>query len=144
MVAACGDQDTPKAPQLGLRKKGFTFMSAWCFVTHWRPDGRTSTHLLLALVLWQLKTHPGRDGAQFLSLVETAPAFGGSVHFYHVLHEEKLPTRAEGSRRGVSLCLSRCPSAVNIGFVFELTWRYLRTGERGAGKAFQRISRCAL
>ena len=30
------------------------------------------THLLLALVIWQLPTHPARDGEQFLLQIEAS------------------------------------------------------------------------
>ena len=50
----------------------------------WGGGGRT--HLLLALVIRPLTTHPFRDGAPFLLLIGTLPAFGRSVRFFRVLH----------------------------------------------------------
>ena len=44
------------------------------------------TNLLLALVIWPLTTHPFRDGAPFLLLLETPPACGGSLHCFHIIH----------------------------------------------------------
>ena len=44
-----------------------------------RWEGRT--YLLLALVMWSLTTHPFRDGAPFLLLIETSPTFGAHYAF---------------------------------------------------------------
>ena len=44
------------------------------------------THLLLALVISSLTTHPFRDGAPFLLLVQTRTTFGRSLLFFHILH----------------------------------------------------------
>ena len=51
--------------------------------------GRRRTNLLLAfLVIWPLTTHPFRDGAAVLLLMETPPTFGRSQRCSHTLHEE--------------------------------------------------------
>ena len=49
-------------------------------------QGERGTHLLLALVISPLTTHPFRDGAPFLLLVETPPTFRRSVRFFRSLH----------------------------------------------------------
>ena len=38
--------------------------------------GAGRTHLLLTLIIWPLTTHPVRDEAPFLLLIETPPTFG--------------------------------------------------------------------
>ena len=52
-------------------------------------EGRGRTHLLLALVIWPLTTHPFRDGAPFLLLRETPPTFGvcyaSSVYYIQIV-----------------------------------------------------------
>ena len=42
--------------------------------------------MLLALVILPLTTHPFRDGAPFLLLIETPTTFGRSLRFFHILH----------------------------------------------------------
>ena len=42
------------------------------------------THLLLALDIWPLTTHPFRDGASSLLHRETPPTFGRSVRFFRI------------------------------------------------------------
>ena len=44
------------------------------------------THLLLALAIRPLTTHPFRDGATFLPLTTTTPTFGRPVRFFHILY----------------------------------------------------------
>ena len=46
--------------------------------------GGGRTHLLLALIIGPLTTHPFRDGAPFLLLLKTLPTFGRSVRFFHI------------------------------------------------------------
>ena len=48
------------------------------------------THLLLALVIWPLTTHPFRGRAPFSLLIETPPAFGRSLRVFHMLHKNCL------------------------------------------------------
>ena len=48
--------------------------------------GGGGTHLLLALVIWPSTTHPFRDGAPFLLLIETSPTIGRSLRCFHILH----------------------------------------------------------
>ena len=43
-----------------------------------RERGGGRTHLLLALVIRPLTTHPFRDGEPFLLLIETPPTFESS------------------------------------------------------------------
>ena len=50
--------------------------------------GGGGTHLLLALAIWPLTTHPFRDGAPFLLLIETPPTFGRSLRFFHIYYIE--------------------------------------------------------
>ena len=45
-------------------------------------EGRGRTHVLLALVIWPLTTHPFREGVPFLLLIETRPTFGRSLRFF--------------------------------------------------------------
>ena len=45
---------------------------------------------LLALVIRRLTTHPFRDGAPFLPLIETPPTFGRSLSVFHILHRNFL------------------------------------------------------
>ena len=52
--------------------------------------GDERTHLLLALVVSSLTTHPFRDGAPLLLLIETPPIFGRSLRFLHILHRKRL------------------------------------------------------
>ena len=44
--------------------------------------GGEGTHLLLALVIWPLTTHPFRDGAPFLLLIDASNIFGRSLRFF--------------------------------------------------------------
>ena len=44
------------------------------------------THLLLVFVIRPFTTHPFRDGAPFLLLVETPPTFGRSLRSFRLLH----------------------------------------------------------
>ena len=54
-----------------------------------REGGRGGrTHLLLALVIWPLTTHPFRDGAPFLPLIETPLAIWALIRFFHILHRK--------------------------------------------------------
>ena len=49
------------------------------------------THSLLALLIRPLITHPFRDGAPFLLLIETPPTFGSSFRFFlHITHTNCL------------------------------------------------------
>ena len=48
------------------------------------------THLLLAVDIWLLTTHPFRGGAPFLLPIETPPTSGLSLRFFHVLHRKFL------------------------------------------------------
>ena len=48
--------------------------------------GGGRTHLLLASVISPLTTHPFRDGAPLLLLMETSPTVGGSLRFFHISH----------------------------------------------------------
>ena len=52
--------------------------------------GGGGTHLLLALVIWPLTTHPFRDRALFLLVVETPPTIGRSLRFFNRLHRNLL------------------------------------------------------
>ena len=52
--------------------------------------GGGGTHLLLALVIRPLTTHPFRDGAPFLLLIGTPPTFGRSLRFFYTLHVKIL------------------------------------------------------
>ena len=52
--------------------------------------GGGRTHLLLALVIGPLTTHPLRDGAPPLLLIETPPTLGRSLRLYHMLHRKLL------------------------------------------------------
>ena len=55
-----------------------------------RGGGGGRTHLLLALVIRPLTTHPSRDAALFLLPIETPPTFGSSLRFLHILHKNCL------------------------------------------------------
>ena len=46
--------------------------------------------MLLALVIWSLTTHPFRDGARFLLVIETPPTCGRSARFSNMLHYKFL------------------------------------------------------
>ena len=46
--------------------------------------GQGHTHLLVDLVTRPLTTHPFRDGAPFLLLIETPPTFGRSERLFHI------------------------------------------------------------
>ena len=77
--------------------------------------GRGGTHLLLlALVISPSTTHPFRDGAPFLLLIETPPTFGRSLRFFHRLHTTLLrgggglqPLDHRGDRYGLYYCPER-------------------------------------
>ena len=73
-------------------------MTAWIFLSgvvastgsNRDMGGRGGTHLLLDSVVWPLTTHPFRDGAPFLLLIETPPTFRRSLRFFRVLHRNCL------------------------------------------------------
>ena len=77
--------------------------------------GAGRTHLLLALVIGLLTMYPSRDGAPFLLLIETAPTFGRSVRFFHILHGKLFVYL-------LSFLFGRLspPSPTNIAIVFSL------------------------
>ena len=52
--------------------------------------GGGRTHLLLALVIWPLTTHPFRGGASFIPLIETLPTFRSSLRFFRLLRRKYL------------------------------------------------------
>ena len=52
--------------------------------------GGASSSVAYHVVIWPLATHPFRDGAPFLFLIETPPTFGRSLRFFHILHRNCL------------------------------------------------------
>ena len=48
--------------------------------------GEGGAHLLLALALWPLRTHPIGNEAAFLLPTETPPTFGRPLRFFHIPH----------------------------------------------------------
>ena len=72
-----------------------TIATAATTVDNTTSDGRRGvagehTHLLLALAICPLTTHPFRDGTPLLLLIETPPTFGRSLRCFHVLHGKFL------------------------------------------------------
>ena len=68
----------------------------------------------LALVIRPLTTHPFRDGAPFLLLIETPPTLGRSLRFFHKSHYNFFIMRGRGgctqfvhgrSRTGIDPCI---------------------------------------
>ena len=61
--------------------------------------GGGGIHLMLALVIRPLTTHPSRDGAPFLLLIETPPTFGRSIRLFHIVHKIGLLILEGGGER---------------------------------------------
>ena len=73
-AAACG------------RRQHVTMNACTAARSHSYARGGGCPHLWLASIIRPLTTHPFRDGAPFLILIETPPAFGRSLHCFHVSH----------------------------------------------------------
>ena len=79
MIDGCTADDVQGVNLLPLRynmqrsPEAALFLSPETKATGRREGSRGHTHLLLALIIWSLATHPFRDGSPFL-LLETPPS----------------------------------------------------------------------